>query len=147
MEGAGLVRLWHRMVRAQRGGRLGRARAQLLRRFIHIRYGCHISAESRPLGWVNLPHPVAIVIGHGVEIGEDATIYQGVTLGQGGRGEGYPSVGAAATLYAGAVVVGPVRIGQGAIVGANAVVLADVPDGATAVGAPARVVGRDGVRR
>ena len=67
MEGAGLVRLWHRMCRAQKAGRLGRARAQLIRRVIHIRYGCHISPESRPSGWINLPHPVAIVVGHGVD--------------------------------------------------------------------------------
>ena len=142
MEGAGLVRLWQRMCRAQQGGRFGGARAQLIRRIIHIRYGCHISPESpacRGRGQ-RAPPGRHRRRAHGVEIGDDATIYQGVTLGQGGRGEGYPSVGAAATLYAGAVVVGPIAIGRGAIVGANAVVLADVPDGATVVGAPARIV-------
>ena len=117
-EGRGLVRLWLGMCRAHRRGRLGRAWAQLIRRYIHLRYACHISPESRPEGWINLPHPVGVVVGHGVEIGVEAT------------------------LYAGCVVVGPHRVGRDAVVGANAVVLGDVPDGAVAVGAPARILPR-----
>lgn len=141
-EGRGLVRLWLGMCRAHRRGRLGRAWAQLIRRYIHLRYACHISPESRPEGWINLPHPVGVVVGHGVRIGAEATLYQGVTLGQDGRGEGYPTIGAGATLFAGCVVVGPHRVGRGAVVGANSVVLEDVPDEAVAVGAPARILPR-----
>ncbi|MGO4165883.1 serine O-acetyltransferase [Novosphingobium sp. YAF33] len=140
MEGAGLVSLWRRMCRLYPRGRIGRAMATVIRRYIHWRYACHISPLSRPAGWINLPHPVGIVVGHDVEIGENATIYQHVTIGQSGREEGYPVVGPGAVIYAGAVVVGPVRIGREARIGANSVVLQDVPDGATSVGAPARIV-------
>lgn len=140
MEGAGLVSLWQRMCRLHRRGGVSRALANVIRRYIHWRYACHISPLSRPAGWINLPHPVGIVIGHNVEIGENATIYQNVTLGQSGREEGYPVIGADAVIYAGAVVVGPLRIGRASRIGANSVVLSDVPDCATSVGAPARIV-------
>lgn len=145
-EGRGLLRLWHMMCRAHRRGKIGRICAQVIRRYIHLRYACHISPQSRPAGWINLPHPVGIVVGHGVEIGADATLYQSVTLGQDGRVEGYPVVGAGSTLYAGCVVIGPRRIGRDAVVGANSVVLGDVPDEAVAVGAPARILQRDRAR-
>jgi serine O-acetyltransferase len=140
IEGAGLVSLWQRMCHLHARGGMSRVMATTIRRYIHWRYACHISPLSRPAGWINLPHPVGIVVGHNVEIGENATIYQNVTLGQSGRGEGYPVIGADAVIYAGAVVVGPLRIGRGSRIGANSVVLSDVPEGATSVGAPARIV-------
>lgn len=145
-EGRGLLRLWLHMCRAHGWGRAGRAWAHLVRRYIHLRYGCHLSPQSRPADWINLPHPLGIVVGHGVEIGEDVTLYHGVTLGQDGRREGYPAVAPGATLFAGAVVLGPMRIGRNAVVGANSVVLRDVPDGAVAVGAPARLLPPRGER-
>ena len=141
-EGRGLVRAWLHMCAAYRKGKIGRAWARLVRVYIHLRYACHISPESRPEGWMNLPHPLGIVVGHGVVIGANATLYHGVTLGQDGRGPGYPEIGSGATLFAGSVVVGPRRIGRDAVVGANSVVLSDVPDGAVAVGAPARIIPR-----
>ena len=93
---------------------------------------------------LRLKHPVGIVIGSGVSIGEHVTIFQNVTLGGrrmgDGGGEKYPSIGDGTVIFAGAVVLGDVRIGKNCTIGANAVVLQDVPEGATAVGVPARVL-------
>lgn len=101
-------------------------------------------AFSAQLGkYIRLPHPLGIVIGEGVVIKDSATIFQQVTLGshgQVGKGTAYPVVEKNATLYAGAKVIGAVRIGEGATIGANAVVNRDIPDHATAVGVPAKVI-------
>ena len=77
-----------------------------------------------------LPHPVGIVIGEGCSIGENATIYQHVTIGRRSRNDPrYPVIGGNVVLYPGAVIIGPVRIGKFARVGANQVVSLDLPDG------------------
>jgi len=96
-------------------------------RLIH-RYGCHISPRARIGHGLSLPHPTGIVIGIGVQVGEGVTIYQGVTLGVRSKGRAeYPRIGDGVTLYAGAVVIGGVTVGDHAVVGANAVVTEDVP--------------------
>ncbi|MGI8803250.1 MAG: serine O-acetyltransferase [Solirubrobacteraceae bacterium] len=89
-----------------------------------------------------------LVINHGFgsvlmarSIGADCFISHGVTLGLSNKG-GPPVIGDRVTLHVGAVVIGPVTVGDGAIVGANSLVLGDVPPGAVVVGSPARVVGR-----
>ncbi|MCZ7637787.1 MAG: hypothetical protein M5U12_18160 [Verrucomicrobia bacterium] len=92
---------------------------------------------------VRFPHPTGIVIGEGVVIEDEAWVFQQVTLGSHGRSaerKEYPVVGRGARLYAGVRVIGGVRVGEMATVGANAVVLDSIPDGATAVGVPARVL-------
>lgn len=107
-------------------------------------YGIYISSNAAIGPGLRLPHPTSIVIGDGVEIGENVTIYQGVTLG--GRIIGdwkkrnYPKIADNSVIFAGAVIVGKVKIGRNCIIGANSVVTGDVPDNSTAVGAPARVV-------
>jgi serine O-acetyltransferase len=105
----------------------------------------HLGARIGPR--LRLGHPNGVVIGHGVIVGPDVTILQQVTLGGPGReirteGARYPRIGRGVNLYAGAKVLGPVTVGEGASVGANAVVLADVPPDCLAVGVPARVVAR-----
>ncbi len=89
-----------------------------------------------------IDHGTGVVIGETTEIGQNVTLYQGVTLGGTGKetGKRHPTVCDGAMVGAGARVLGPVRIGKGAKVAAGAVVLDDVPDEATAVGVPARVV-------
>lgn len=86
------------------------------------------------------PHPIGIVIGSNVKMGMDCQIYQNVTLG-GGDG-GYPELGRNVTVFANAVLVGPIKIGDNAVIGANSVVLTDVEENTTVAGTPARVVSR-----
>ncbi len=90
-----------------------------------------------------IDHGMGVVIGETAEIGDDCTLYQGVTLGGTSltRGEKrHPTLGNNVIVSSGAQVLGPFRVGDGARVGAQAVVLAEVPDGATMVGIPARPV-------
>lgn len=100
--------------------------------------GCAIGGGLRIL------HPNGVVVGHRVVIGRDCTILQQVTLGEsrvnGGHAH-YPVIGDRVTLAAGAKVLGNVRVGDDCVVGANSVVLRDLPSGSVAVGAPARIVG------
>ncbi|MDR1026925.1 MAG: hypothetical protein LBL46_00730 [Rickettsiales bacterium] len=105
-------------------------------------------AEYKKNGVV-FPHPVGIVIGSRVEIGAGTWIWQNVTIGAKKHQLGlspdeeakrYPTIGKNVMLYAGAVIVGPIHIGDGAAVGANSVVLGDVPAGATVAGNPAKII-------
>jgi serine O-acetyltransferase len=86
-----------------------------------------------------LPHPTGVVVHRSVVIGDDCMVMQQVTLGQVADG-GVPVIGSRVYIGAGAKVLGPIRIGDDARIGANAVVLTDVPAGATAVGVPAKVL-------
>ena len=110
-------------------------------------FGCHLYAEARIGGGLHLPHPTGIVIGSAV-IGSNVTIYQNVTIGLSGADSvKYPELSDGSVIFSGAVVVGDVRVGIDSIVGANSVVLIDIPDGQTAVGVPARVLPPKGMRR
>ena len=79
-------------------------------------------------------HSVGIVVGKDVVAGKDLVLHHGVTLGDGGRGPGQPSLGDGVRVGAGAKILGGITIGDGVRVGANSVVLADVPAGTTVVG-------------
>ena len=95
---------------------------------------------------VFIDHGMGVVIGETAEIGDDCTIYQGVTLGGTSLYKGakrHPTLGKGVVVSAGAKVLGGFVIGDGARVGSNAVVLKPVPPGATAVGIPARIIERD----
>jgi serine O-acetyltransferase len=89
-----------------------------------------------------IDHGMGVVIGETSVIGDDCTLYHGVTLGgtSWDKGKRHPTLGNGVVIGAGAKVLGPVRLGAGARVGSNAVVVKDVPDGATAVGIPARIL-------
>ncbi len=95
-----------------------------------------------------IDHGMGVVIGETAEIGDNCTIYQGVTLGGTGKdvGKRHPTLGDNVMVGAGAKVLGPVVIGSNSKIAANAVVLREVPEKSTAVGIPAKVVKRDGVR-
>lgn len=87
-----------------------------------------------------IDHGMGVVIGETAEIGDNVTIYHGVTLGGTGKDKGkrHPTVGNDVVIGCGAKVLGPIIIGDGAKIGANAVVLKDVPTGVTAVGKAAK---------
>jgi serine O-acetyltransferase len=89
-----------------------------------------------------IDHGLGVVIGETAEIGDDVLLYQGVTLGGTGnqRGKRHPTVGNRVVVGTGAAVLGNIRLGDDAKVGAGAVVVHSVPDGATVVGIPGRVV-------
>ncbi len=89
-----------------------------------------------------IDHGTGVVIGETTEIGDDCTIYQGVTLGGTGKDKGkrHPTLGNHVMVGSGAKVLGPIRIGNNVRIAAGAVVLNDIPDNSTAVGVPARVV-------
>lgn len=95
-----------------------------------------------------IDHGTGVVIGETTEIGDDCTIYQGVTLGGTGKDQGkrHPTLGNHVMVGAGAKVLGPIRIGNHVRIAAGAVVLTDIPDNCTAVGIPAKIVRRDGRR-
>lgn len=87
-------------------------------------------------------HGMGIVIGETAEIGDDVLLYQGVTLGGTGKDKGkrHPTVGNNVMIGSGAKVLGPFKVCDGARIASNAVVLSEVPEDATAVGVPARIV-------
>lgn len=89
-----------------------------------------------------IDHGMGIVIGETTEIGDDCILYQGVTLGGTGKDQGkrHPTIGNNVLVGSGARVLGPFKVGDNARIAAGAVVLAEVPPNATAVGVPARVV-------
>ncbi|SEN60520.1 serine O-acetyltransferase [Sphingomonas gellani] len=117
--------------------RAGRWSGAKLRR----EFGCFVQPTASIGPGLKLPHPNGIVIGSKVRIGASCVIYQQVTLGGARRGaygtDAYPSIGDGVTIYAGAKLIGEIAIGEGAVIGANAVVLKNVPAEHSAVGVPA----------
>ncbi len=103
----------------------------------------HPGATIRPGFFID--HGAGVVIGETAEIGRDVTLYHGVTLGgvSWNPGKRHPTLGDRVMVGAGAKILGPITIAADARVGANAVVVVDVPEGATIVGQPARIVFRD----
>lgn len=90
---------------------------------------------------VFIDHGMGVVIGETAEVGDDCTLYHGVTLGGTSwqKGKRHPTLEAGVIVGAGAKILGPITLGAGAKIGSNAVVVRDVPVGATAVGIPARI--------
>ncbi len=95
-----------------------------------------------------IDHGAGVVIGETAEVGDDVTMYQGVTLGGTGfaRGKRHPTVGTEVMIGSGAKLLGPIEVGARSKIGANSVVIHDVPENATVVGNPGHPVRVDGRR-
>ena len=108
--------------------------------FVQVLFGISLSSNSEIGPGFYIGHFGGIVV-HG-RLGANCSIGQGVTIGAkgGGRSNGYPDIGDGVYLGAGSMVIGRIRVGHGALVGANTVVVQDVPDGCRVVSAPARIL-------
>lgn len=97
---------------------------------------------------VFIDHGMGVVIGETTVIGDNCTIYQGVTLGGTGKDKGkrHPTIGNNVVIGSGAKVLGPFKVGDNSKIAANAVVLTEVPENCTVVGVPGRVVKKDNVK-
>lgn len=91
-----------------------------------------------------IDHGMAVVIGETTEIGDDVTIYQGVTLGGTGKevGKRHPTIGNSVVISSGAKVLGPFKVGNNSKIGAGSVVLEEIPENCTVVGIPGKIVKR-----
>ena len=124
----------------------------LLARWISQRARHRTGIEIHPGATIGrrvfIDHGDGVVIGETTIIGDDVTIYQGVTLGGTGKdtGKRHPTILNGVTIGAGAKVLGPITIGNNSKVGAGAIVLKDVPDNCTVVGNPGRVVRKGSVK-
>jgi len=141
-----LAILLHRLSAAcYRKGGLGKIGAILFARLNLFINNCDIQAGAEIGPGFLMSHPVGIVIG-AAKVGRHVTMQQHVTLGTKGfdgdenATSSYPVIGDDVKISVGAAILGNIKIGKGAIIGANAVVLQDVPEGCTAVGVPARIL-------
>ena len=137
--------LAHRVCHALYG-----AGVPLLPRFIAFVTTAVTGVEIHPAARIGrglfIDHGVGVVIGETAEVGDDVTLYQGVTLGGTGfaRGKRHPTVGNEVMVGAGAALLGPIVIGERSKIGANSVVIHDVPPNSTVVGNPGHPVRVDG---
>lgn len=117
---------------------LGRRIAALRHRFWSAVTGADISINARIGGGLLMPHPNGIVIHPEAEIGPNCLIMQQVTLGVSGK-KGVPRIGGHVDISTGATILGPVRVGDHAVIGAHALVVHDVPAGAVMMAPLARI--------
>ncbi|MBU1438743.1 MAG: serine O-acetyltransferase [Gammaproteobacteria bacterium] len=134
---------WHRM-----NHRLWMAGWKWLARFLSTIARWLTGVEIHPGAKIGrrffIDHGMGVVIGETAEIGDDVTLYHGVTLGgtSWNPGKRHPTLGNNVVIGAGAKVLGPLYVGENARIGSNAVVVKDVPSGATVVGIPGRIVAK-----
>ncbi len=116
--------------------------ARMLSQWAKFRTGIEIHPAAKIAAGVFIDHGAGVVIGETAEVEEGVVIYQGVTLGGTGkeRGKRHPTIRKNAVISSGAKVLGGFTVGEGARIGAGAVVLKEVPPYATVVGIPARIV-------
>lgn len=114
-------------------------KSQLLRR-----YGMHISPYAQIGAGLHIPHPTSIVIGGKTVIGDNFTIYQNTTIGGARTGDvkkgNQPKIGNNVTVFAGAMILGKVNVGDNVIIGANSVLLSDAEENGVYLGTPAKRV-------
>ncbi|AAK78664.1 serine O-acetyltransferase [Clostridium acetobutylicum] len=116
--------------------------ARLLSQIVRAFTGIEIHPGATIGKGLFIDHGMGVVIGETAEIGDNVVMYHGSTLGGTGKetGKRHPTVGNNVFIGSGAKVLGPIKLGDGCKIGANAVVLKDVPSNSTAVGIPAKVI-------
>jgi serine O-acetyltransferase len=135
------IRSYQRAQRAWPPRRLLVQKLAVLRhRIWSVATGADIPLNSRIAGGLLLPHPNGVVVHPQSEIGPNCLLFQQVTLGTVHGSNAVPRLGGNVVVGAGAKLLGGITIGDHALIGANAVVLQDVPAGASAVGVPARII-------
>ena len=122
--------------------------ARAVSQFAKFLTGIEIHPGAKIGRGVFIDHGAGVVIGETAEIGDNCTIYQGVTLGGTGKetGKRHPTLGDGVMVGAGAKLLGGFKVGSNSKIAAGAVVLSEVPENCTAVGIPAHIVRRDGER-
>lgn len=145
---SGLHAIWAHRV-AHRFYRIGWfTLARMISQISRFMTGIEIHPGARIGKKLFIDHGMGVVIGETCEIGDEVIIYQGVTLGGTGKEKGkrHPTIGNRVVLASGSKVLGSFFVGDNCNIGANAVVLREVPPNSTVVGIPGRVVKRDGQR-
>ena len=122
---------------------LGRGVQNVKHRFWSAVTSCDVPLNTKIGLGFNMPHATGIVIHPYSVLGENCMVMQNVTIGGRGTGKGYPIIGRGVDIGPGACVLGGITVGDGAQIGANAVVIADVPPRAVAAGVPARIIKTD----
>lgn len=139
----------HALLAHRLSHRLWNRRLRWIARFISALMRWWSGIEIHPGATIGrrffIDHGTGVVIGETAVIGDDCTLYHGVTLGGTSwkKGKRHPTLGNGVVIGAGAKVLGPITVGDGARIGSNSVVLRNVPAGATVVGIPGHVVGSD----
>ena len=142
----GLHAIWGYRVSSWLWHHQGRFAARLVAGWARFMTGVDIHPAASIGDRIFIDHAVGVVIGETAVVGNDVTIYQGVTLGGTTlqHGKRHPTIGDRVTIGSGAKVLGAITVGSDARIGANSVVLRDVPDGAVVVGVPGQVISSDG---
>ncbi len=122
--------------------------ARWLSQFARWLTGIEIHPAAQLGRRVFIDHGMGVVIGETAMVGDDVTLYQGVTLGGTGKEQGkrHPTIASGVTIGAGAKILGNISVGENCRIGAGSVVLQDVPDNSTVVGVPGHVIFRNGQR-
>ena len=140
----GVHAVWGHRITHWLWGRGARLLARALAEFTRILTGVDIHPGAVLGHGLFIDHATGVVIGETAEVGEDVTLFHGVTLGGTGRdiGKRHPTLGDRVTVGAGAKVLGAIKVGDDSQIGANAVVVKEVPASAVVVGVPGQIISR-----
>lgn len=142
----GVHAVWGHRIASWMWRRGARVTARVFAEFVRLLTGVDIHPGATLGPGLFIDHATGVVIGETAEIGEDVTIFHGVTLGGTGRDRGkrHPTIGDRVIIGAGAKVLGAIKIGDDSRIGANSVVIKEVPSSSVVIGVPGQIVSRPG---